>query len=145
MNASSQAISTDSVSKISNIPVLFRSEFSSAIVDLNPWMMDEKTQQQCDPNSIDFAFSFLKWHPSLNCGCILLQVCFTGKFSDQNSQLRGVEVSGHGYRRQCWNFSTITNWQFDGDLLPSNVRQQQLKYICNQIHALFGQQASLMS
>ncbi|MEM1253426.1 MAG: hypothetical protein AAGI69_13410 [Cyanobacteria bacterium P01_H01_bin.21] len=144
MNASTQAISIGAMSKISSVPVLFRSEFPSVIVDFSPWTMDEKTQQQYDPNSIDFAFSFLKWQPYLSCGCVLLQICFTEKFSDKNNDIYSVEVFGHGYQKQWWKFSTITNWQFDGDSVPSDDCQQQLKHICHQIHALFGQQASLL-
>ena len=144
MNASIQATTIDSVSKISCIPVLFRSEFSSVIVDLRPWTMDEKTQKQHDPNSIDFAFSFPKWHPSLGCGSILLQVCFTDLFSEPNTNFYGVEAAGYRCQTQCWRFSTAINWQFDGDLLPSNDCQQQLRCIFHRIYALFGQQASLL-
>ncbi|MEM1241360.1 MAG: hypothetical protein AAGI45_16095 [Cyanobacteria bacterium P01_H01_bin.26] len=143
MNASTQAVSIGIMAKIASIPVLFRAEFSSAIVDFSPWTMDEQTQKHCDPNSMDFAFSFSKLHPQLNCGCVLLQVCFVNQLSDKNNRFHGIKASGHGHRAQYWNFSTITDWRFAGDSLPSDVCQQQLKHIFHQIHMLFGYPASL--
>ena len=143
MNASTQAVSIGAMGKIASIPVLFRAEFSSAIVDFSPWTMDEQTQKHCDPNSMDFAFSFPTWHPQLNCGCILLQVYFANQLSDKNNCFYGIEASGHGHRTQYWKFSTIIDWRFSGDSLPSDVCQQQLKHIFHQIHTLFGYPASL--
>jgi len=143
MNASTQAVSIGAMSKISSIPVLFRSEFPSAIVDLSPWTMDEETQQQTDPNSLDFAFSFSRWHPLLNCGCVLLQIYFTHPLSEKNNSFYGIEASGYGHKGEYWQFSSMSNWQFKGKLLPSGTSQQQLMDICYKIHALFGRIASL--
>ncbi|MEM6255080.1 MAG: hypothetical protein AAF821_19360 [Cyanobacteria bacterium P01_D01_bin.156] len=143
MNASTQAVSIGAMSKIASIPVLFRSEFPSTNVDLSPWSMDEQTQQDWDPNSLDFAFSFSDWHAYLSCGCVLLQACFLHKLSEENNSFHGVKAYGHGYRNQYWRFSSVTDWRFYGDSLPTDTCQQQLKYIANQIHALFGCPASL--
>ena len=143
MNASTQAISIVAMSKISSIPVLFRAEFPSATADLSPWTMDEQTQQQTDPNSLDFAFSFPRWHPYLNCGCVLLQVYFVNKLSSRNNSFHGIEASGYGSHRQYWQFSSVTNWRFNGNSLPSDVCQQQLKRIFYEIHALFDCPISL--
>ena len=138
MNASTQAISIGAMRKIASVPVLFRAEFSSARVDFSPWTMDEQTQQHCDPNSIDFAFSFLNQYPHLSCGCVLLQVCFVNQLSDRHNRFHGIEASGHGHRTQYWKFSSMTDWRFTGDLPPSDVCQQQLKHIFHQIHTLFN-------
>lgn len=143
MNASIQAVSIGAMSKIASIPVLFRSEFPSTIIDLSPWTMDEQTQQECDPNSLDFAFSFPSWNSYLSCGCVLMQVCFVNKLSEKNNSLHGVEAFGHGHRKQYWSVSSITDWRFYGDSLPTETCQQQLKYIFKQIHTLFGCPASL--
>ena len=143
MNASTQAVSIGAMIKIASIPVLFRSELPAAFVDFSPWTMDEQTQQECDPNSLDFAFSFPGWHTYLSCGCVFLQVCFTTNLSDENNRFCGVEASGYGHRKQYWRFSSMTDWRFYGDSLPTDTCQQQLKYILNQIHALFGCSASL--
>lgn len=143
MNASIQAVSIGATSKISSVPVLFRSEFPSAIVDLSPWRMDEQDQQQYDPSSLDFAFSFADWHPYLSCGCILLQVCFVKELSERENSFHGIEASGHGHRKQYWRFSSMTDWKFHGESLPTDTCQQQLKYIFNQIHVLFGCPVSL--
>ncbi|MEM9483589.1 MAG: hypothetical protein AAGA83_07840 [Cyanobacteria bacterium P01_F01_bin.116] len=143
MNASTQAVSIGAMSKISSISVLFRSEFPSAIVDLSPWTMDEQTQQQTDPNSLDFAFSFSRWHPLLNCGCVLLQICFTNPLSERNNSFCGIQASGYGHQGEYWQFSSMSNWQFQGKLLPSGTSQQQLIGICYKVHALFDCTASL--
>ena len=145
MNASTQAVSIGATSKIASISVIFRSEFPLAIVDLSPWIMDEQTQQKYDPNSLDFAFSFPDWHSHLNCGCILLQIYFTNNLSERSNDFRGIEAFGHGHRKQYWNFSSITDWQFYGDSLPTDACQQKLKCVFNQIHSLFGCPASLSS
>ncbi|MEM9482076.1 MAG: hypothetical protein AAGA83_00135 [Cyanobacteria bacterium P01_F01_bin.116] len=143
MNASTQAVSIGAMGKISSIPVLFRAKFPSAIVDLSPWTMDEQTQRQTDPNSLDFAFSFSQWHPLLNCGCVLMQIYFENQLSEKNNSFCGIKASGYGSKGEYWQFSSMSDWQFNGELLPSSTCQQQLIDICYKIHALFGRTASL--
>ena len=142
MNASTQAVSIGAMSKISSIPVLFRAEFPLAVVDMSPWTMDEQTQQQTDPNSLDFSFSFPQWHPFLNCGCVLLQVYFVNRLTERNNCFHGIKAFGYGCKGQYWQFSSVTNWQFGGESLPSEVCQQKLMDIFYKIHTLFDCKAS---
>ena len=143
MNASVQALSISLVSKIAHIPVIFQTEFPSAVVDFSPWLTDETTQQQFDPTSIDLGFSFPRWHPNLSCGCILLQIGFSEKLLAPTCRLVGIEATGHDYQGQHWGFSTLNDWQFEGGCLPCNSSQQQLIHIFSKIHTLFGYPAPL--
>ena len=143
MNASVQALSVSLVSKIAHIPAIIQTEFPSAVVDFSPWITDESTQQRFDPNSIDLGFSFPRWHPDLNCSCILLQIGFSEKLLEPACRLVGVEATGHDNQGQYWRFSSLHNWQFEGDCLPCDVSQQQLKYIFGKIYTLFGYPAQL--
>ena len=138
MNASAQALSIDMMSKIACIPVLFRTEFPQARADLSPWAMDEETQQQTDPDSLDFGFSFPGWHRQLGCGCILLQIHLVRGDRDSGSCLCGISASGHGIQEQFWQVSGITDWQFGGKQVPSESCQQQLREIFRQVGEIFN-------
>ena len=47
-----------------------------------PALMDEATQKQMDPYSIDLSFFiFLRLHVGLACGCVLMQIQFFGRFT----------------------------------------------------------------
>ncbi|MEM8504364.1 MAG: hypothetical protein AAF716_14570 [Cyanobacteria bacterium P01_D01_bin.1] len=143
MNASAQALSISLVSKIANISAIFQAQFPSALVDFSPWVLDENTQRQFDSNSVDIAFSFLGWQPCLSCGCILLQVYFSGDIQASSRTLSRIKLTGHDSRGQHWRFSTRANWQFSGSCIPSQEGQQQLKSVISQLHTLFGQTAPL--
>lgn len=143
MNASAQALSISIVSKIANVSTIVQSQFPSVIVDFSPWVLNEKKQEQFDPDSIDMAFSFPTWQPPLGCGCMLLQIYFSGEIESSELTLRRIKLTGHDYRGQHWRFSTQANWQFSGAYLPSIEGQQQLKSVVGQLHTLFGSSVSL--
>lgn len=143
MNASAHALSVDLMGKVASIPALVQAEFSSATADFSPWLMDKQSQQETDPNSVDFGFSFPGWYSDLNCACILLQVCFSKELSDPTCHLCGVRAFGHDYQGQHWQFSSLDSYQFEGGRLPSVTSQQQLKHVFNQIYTLFGYPAPL--
>ncbi|MEM8604790.1 MAG: hypothetical protein AAGF24_13270 [Cyanobacteria bacterium P01_H01_bin.121] len=144
MNASAQALSIQAISKVANIPILVRAEFPELAVDFSPWLTDQATQVHVDPNSIDFGFLFKRWHPGLSCSCFLLRVLLSQELTQSNCRLQGIEATGHRHRDQHWHFSSLENWQFEGERLPSESGQQQLKQVFMQIQTLFHDPASLL-
>ncbi|MEM6452113.1 MAG: hypothetical protein AAF703_17590 [Cyanobacteria bacterium P01_D01_bin.105] len=142
MNASAQALSVSVVGKIANISTIFQAQFPSASVDFSPWVLDEKAQAQFDPDSVDIAFSFPSWQPPLGCGCVLLQVYFSGDIQSPSRTLRKIKMTGHDYRGQHWWFSTYTNcqgdYQFSGSCIPSDEGKRQFESVINQLRTLFG-------
>ncbi|MEM8602707.1 MAG: hypothetical protein AAGF24_02580 [Cyanobacteria bacterium P01_H01_bin.121] len=144
MNASAQARSIGVVSKIASIPILVRAEFPGAIADLNPWLDDPATQQQHDPLSIDFGFSFRQWHPELFCNCVLLQLQMSQDVAHVSCRLAGITATGHGQHGQHWQFSSSADWQFVGEHLPAPIAQERLLHIFNQILILFHYPAAIL-
>jgi len=143
MNASAQALSVNIVSKIANISTIVQEQLPPAIVDFSPWILSEQEQKQFDPDSIDIAFSFSTWQPPLSCGCLLLQVYFSGDIQSPARTLRKIKLTGHDHNGQHWRFSTHANCQFSGSCMPSPDGQQQLKTVVGQLHTLFGDSVPL--
>ena len=146
MNASTQAISVSMVRKIANVSTIVQTHFSPVLTDFSPWLLDEETQRQYDPDSIDMSFSFSTWQPHLSCRCLLLQIHFVdGKIQSPKRSLSKIELTGHDYRGQHWHFSTQEADQpFSGPHMPSLIKQQQVKSIVTQLFTLFGCPASLL-
>jgi len=143
MNASAQALSISIVSKIANISTIVQEQFPSVSVDFSPWVLDEQTQKQFDPDSIDISFSFATWQPPLSCGCILLQIYFVGDIQSPKQKVRKIKITGHNFSGQHWRFSTHGNCEFSGSCMPSPEGQQQLKSVVAQLQELFGEAAPL--
>lgn len=144
MNASAQAVSISLTHKIANAAVMFRAEFPSAVPDLNPWLVDDITQQPMQPSSIDLSFVSQNTSGLLNCRCILLQVLFSDELLKPNCQLIGIDASGYDQQGQCWKLSTDTNWRFDGRKIPKDDYQhKRFIHLLEQILTLFQYPAAL--
>ena len=143
MNASTQAITISLLRKIANVSTIIQSEIPSAVIDLNPWVVDTKAQEKHDLLSIDFGVSFSRAQPHLCCACMLVQIVFAEKLSRHAQRFRGICVTGHDYCGQYWQFSTLEDRQFSGLHVPDENSQQSLKQIFNQVHALFGHYSAL--
>ena len=146
MNAAQQATDIALASKIASAVSLFRSEFPDAKVDLKPWAEDSDTQELVDPDSIDFSFHFPGWSRRWQSRSILVQIRFCedamtssdGTFELTTRNFIGLEVAGFDYRGKQWRLSTVSDWQFEGDLQPQPEIADKLKEFCRQIFELFN-------
>ncbi|WP_373538680.1 hypothetical protein [Chamaesiphon sp.] len=146
MNAAQQATDITLASKIASAVSLFRSEFPDAKVDLQPWAEDRDTQQLVDPDSIDFSFHFPGWSRRWQSRSVLVQIRFHDKVTtgaDRQSleptrKAIGLEVAGFDHRGKQWRLSTVSDWQFEGDLQPQPEIADKLKQFCRQIFELFS-------
>jgi hypothetical protein len=146
VNAAQQATDINLASKIASAVSLFRSEFPDAKVDLKPWAEDLDTQELVDPDSIDFSFHFPGWSRRWQSRSVLVQIRFCKDAiaitdNPSFSQLQnfiGLEVAGFDYRGKQWRLSTVSDWQFEGDLQPQPEIADKLKQFCRQIFELFS-------
>ncbi|PSB54833.1 hypothetical protein [Chamaesiphon polymorphus] len=140
MNAAQQATDITLTSKIASAVSLFRSEFPDAKVDLKPWAEDIDTQELVDPDSIDFSFHFPGWSRRWQSRSVLVQI----RFNDDRQQVEstrnfiGLEIAGFDYRGKQWRLSTVSDWQFEGDIQPQPEIADKLKQFCRQIFELFS-------
>lgn len=140
MNAAQQATDITLTSKIASAVSLFRSEFPDAKVDLKPWAEDIDTQELVDPDSIDFSFHFPGWSRRWQSRSVLVQI----RFSDDRQQVEstrnfiGLEIAGFDYRGKQWRLSTVSDWQFEGEIQPQPEIADKLKQFCRQIFELFS-------
>ena len=136
MNVTSHAITPELASKIAHLAFLFRSEFSGSTVDLSPWLTDEETQSQLDPDSIDLSFYLPKYGGALACQCVLMQVHFSEDLLLPTCQLQTVHACGYMLTEQQWQFST-EDWTFVGLSTPNIEHQVQFKNLIHHIFELF--------
>ncbi|HLP90072.1 MAG TPA: hypothetical protein VK184_15965 [Nostocaceae cyanobacterium] len=138
MNASEQAINLELTSKIATAVNLFKSEFPDAKSDLKPWQNDPETRELVDPDSIDIGFHFPGVSKSWCSRSVLIQIRF---YQDPISNLRraiGIEAAGFDHRGEVWRLSTVGEWNFEGDNLPSPRVGDKLKLVCKQILEVFN-------
>ena len=146
MNAAQQATDITLTSKIASAVSLFRSEFPDAEVDLKPWAEDLDTQQLVDPDSIDFSFHFPGWSRRWQSRSVLVQIRFHDEAARSANDLPsaptrnaiGLEVAGFDHRGKQWRLSTVSDWQFEGDLQPQPEIADKLKQFCRQVFELFS-------
>ena len=74
MNASEQAKTLETTTKIASVVNLFKQHFPDAKADLKPWHNDPDTIDLVDPNSIDIGFHFPGWSRQLQSRSILLKL-----------------------------------------------------------------------
>ncbi|MCM0592941.1 MAG: hypothetical protein HEQ35_29090 [Gloeotrichia echinulata IR180] len=140
MNAAEQATNLELASKIATVVNLFKFEFPDAKSDLKPWKNDRETRELVDPDSIDIGFHFPGISKSWRSRSILIQIRF---YQDPVNNLRraiGVEVAGFDHRGEAWRLSTVENWSFVGNSVPSDEVGDKLKQICRHILEVFNQQ-----
>ncbi|WP_265264299.1 hypothetical protein [Spirulina subsalsa] len=138
MNASEQATSLTVASKIAAIVNLFKSQFPDAKADLKPWHSDPDTQEWVDPDSIDIGFHLPGWSPRFQGRSILVQIRFHQDPIEHSYRLIGVETAAFNHQGQAWRLSTVDNWQFVGQALPSPDVADKLKQFCRQVLELWN-------
>ena len=137
MNAIEQATNLTMISKIEAIVYLFKSKFPEISVYLKPWLKNVETEKYGDKNSIDIGFHFASLNFPCQCRSILMQVKLHEDFSTGSLKAIGVELSGFEPSCPLWRFSTIGNWQFEGEFPPTIRTQEKFKQICYEIIQLF--------
>jgi hypothetical protein len=142
VNAAEQATNLELASNIATVVNLFKFEFPDAKSDLKPWKNDPETRELVDPDSIDIGFHFPGISKSWRSRSILIQIRF---YQDPINNLRraiGIEVAGFDHRGEAWRLSTVENWSFFGESLPSSEVGEKLKQICRQILEVFNKQGN---
>jgi hypothetical protein len=137
MNAFEQVKSLTMISKVEAIVYLFRTQFPESLVDLKPWIKDNKTKEFSDPNSIDISFNFPDSSLSCRCRSVLMQIKIYQDGEQQNYQATGIDLSGFKAYQEQWRFSTVGNWDFFGTSRPSPGAQKLLRRVCDQVLQLF--------
>jgi hypothetical protein len=139
MNATEQAISLETTSKIATIVNLFKQAFPDAKADLQPWLNEPDTIELVDPDSIDIAFHFPGWSPRFQSRSILVQIRFYQDPEDrQPVRAIGAELVGFSHAGKQWRLSTVQEWDFDGDKIPNLETQFQLKRFCRKLLEVFN-------
>jgi hypothetical protein len=139
MNATEQAISLETASKIATIVNLFRQEFPDAKADLQPWANDPDTVELVDPDSIDIAFHFPGWSPRFQSRTILVQIrLFPDTERGNHQKAIGAELVGFNHAGRQWRLSTVQTWEFEGDKTPNIEAQFQLKRFCRKLLEVFS-------
>jgi hypothetical protein len=139
VNAAEQATNLELASKIATAVNLFKFEFPDAKSDLKPWNNDPETRELVDPDSIDIGFHFPGVSKSWRSRSVLIQIRF---YQDPVTKLRraiGLEVAGFDHRGEVWRLSTVENWSFVGESVPSPQVGNQLKQVCRHILEVFNQ------
>lgn len=125
MNAAEQVRNPKVAAQVTAIISLFKQQFPGVKANLQPWANDPGTQEWTDPDSIDIGFN-------LPAGHTLVQVRF------HEEHLIGIEAACFGLLgTPRWRFSTIGDWQFEGQTLPPAGFQAKLKQVCQEILHLF--------
>jgi hypothetical protein len=138
VNAAQQATDITLTSKIASAVSLFRSEFPDAKVDLKPWAEDIDTQELVDPDSIDFSFHFPGWSRRWQSRSVLVQIRFNDDRQQVESTRNFIGLAGFDYRGKQWRLSTVSDWQFEGEIQPQPEIAAKLKQFCRQIFELFS-------
>ena len=125
---------------------LVRHRFPAASVSLNPWRDDPQTRLWKEEQTLDLAFHFPGWSPSLECRSLLLQLRLQRQSDDDGSaavqKLLGVLMRGMTYDGERWRLVTMGDWQPEGSHLPQPEQVQQLREICRELFDLFSKSAA---
>jgi hypothetical protein len=143
VNAAEQATNLELASKIATVVNLFKFEFPDAKSDLKPWKNDPETRELVDPDSIDIGFHFPGISKSWRSRSILIQIRFYQDPINQSQRAIGIEVFGFDHRGQVWRLSTVEQWSFVGESVPSPSVGEKLKQICRQTLEVFNPHSAL--
>ena len=137
MNASEQAKTLETTTKIASVVNLFKQHFPDAKADLKPWQNDPDTIDLVDPHSIDIGFHFPGWSRKLQSRSILVQMRFHQDPVDKTHNFIGIETAGFNHSGEVWRFSTIESWQLEGKSLPTEEIKKKLRLFCQGVFELF--------
>ena len=146
MNAGEAVDSVQLAQALASAVTLVRHRFPAASVSLNPWRDDPQTRQWKEDQTLDLAFHFPGWSPSLECRSLLLQLRLQRNSDDGESllapNLLGVLIRGMTFDGERWRLVTMGDWQPEGSHLPQPDQIQQLRGICRDLFDLFANSAA---
>ncbi len=138
MNASERANNLEVATKIAAVVNLFKNHFPDARADLKPWANDQDTRDLVDPDSLDLGFHFPGRSRLLASRSLLVQIRFHTDPLIQSHRAIGLEIAGFDHKGKQWQISTIDNWTFEGDQVPTTDSGSKLKQFCQQVFELFN-------
>ena len=146
VNAGEAVDSVQLAQALASAVSLVRHRFPAASVSLNPWRDDPQTRQWQEEQTLDLAFHFPGWSPSLECRSLLLQLRLQRQSDDGEpaavQKLLGVLMRGMTYDGERWRLVTMGDWQPEGSHLPQPEQVQQLREICRELFDLFSKSAA---
>ena len=146
VNAAEAVDSVQLAQALASAVTLVRQRFPAASVSLNPWRDDPQTRQWQEEQTLDLAFHFPGWSPSLECRSLLLQLRLQRKSDEDGStaaaDLLGVLMRGMTFDGERWRLVTMGDWQPEGSHLPQPEQVQQLRGICRDLFDLFADPAA---
>lgn len=138
MNAGELVHNADQAQALASVLRLVRGYFPAAVPNLKPWRDDPMTREWHEPESIDLAFHFPGWSPTLECRTLLMQLRFQGLGGTHQSQaLIGVLIRGLTFNGERWRIATIGNWEPCGPHLPSAEQAERLHCLCEDLFCLY--------
>jgi hypothetical protein len=141
VNAAEQATNVDIAGKIATIVNLLKTEFPDARVDLKPWANDPDTRDLVDPDSIDLGFHFPGRSWLFQSRSILLQIRFHQDPETAITRAIGIEAAGFDHKGKQWQFSTVHEWNFEGENHPKPEAAANLKEFCRKALAVFNRES----
>ena len=146
VNAGEAVDSVQLAQALASAVTLVRQRFPAAKVNLNPWRDDTQTRLWQEDQTLDLAFHFPGWSPSLECRSLLLQLRLQRNSDDGESllapNLLGVLIRGMTFDGERWRLVTMGDWQPEGSHLPQPDQIQQLRGICRDLFDLFANSAA---
>ncbi len=143
MNAAEQVHGLALAQALASSMTLVRQHFPEASVNLNPWRDDPMTRRWSENETLDLAFHFPGWSPSLQCRCVLMQLRISCDQNGPAPYLLGVLMRGMTYEGERWRLATVGDWKPTGSHLPNADQMLKLHEICRDLFALFPSCQSL--
>ncbi len=138
MNAVEQVHSLNFANSLASAVTLFRTHFPDADVNLAPWRDDPETRKWIEAETLDIAFHFPGWSPSLQCRSLLMELRLSSGSERSSPYLLGVIMHGMTFEGERWRLATIGDWQPTGHYLPQPEQMVRLHEICRDLFSLFS-------
>ena len=138
MNAAEHERNIEFAHAIASVANLVRHYFPEASVNLMPWRDDPETRRWDEAESLDIAFHFPGWSPSLQCRSLLIQLRISNEENDRKPHLLGVIMRGITFEGERWRLVTVGDWSPAGNYLPKAGELRRLHSICRELFSLFS-------
>ena len=135
MNASSNVKDFLIANKIAATASLFRKYYPDAMVNFSPW---DSPHEISKFDTLDFAFHFPGWSPSIECRAVLLQLRIDQNNNSDVPKLLGIIMRGMIIPKERWRVATIGKWEMTGSHLPQPKQIDTLFNVCKELYKLFS-------
>ncbi|KGG14636.1 MULTISPECIES: hypothetical protein [unclassified Prochlorococcus] len=137
MNAANEVRTIVFAQTLASAGTLVKKYFPAASINFSPWREDPDTEFWFDEDSLDLAFYFPGWTPSLQCRSLLIQLKVRKDNSMDLPRLLGVIIRGISFDGERWRLSTLGDWKPTGSHLPQPLIRDQLHSLCRDLFTLF--------